>query len=312
MARRITISTFSTVPPAVPTGASAEQAVQHVMAHWKAQLAKVLCDRPDLIVLPEMADVPSDDRSKLEPYLEARGTRVQDLFASVAREHRCHIAYSSLRADEKGKRFNTMFVIDRSGKIAGTYDKRHVVIGEHDDWNVQYGQRDAIVETDFGRVACVICFDLNFDEARQRIAAARPDLILFSSMYHGGLMQSYWAYSCRAHFVAALHDMRPSAILLPTGQTLATTTNYFDHATATANLDCGLFHLDGNRPKLEAAKAKYGRKVSVRDPGFLGSVLLSSEAEEFAIADLVNEFDLEPLDDYFRRSRAHRELHLGK
>jgi predicted amidohydrolase len=313
MSRRITISTFSSVPAPVADSASPEDAVQHVIKHWQAKLAGVLPDRPDLILLPEMGDMPADHpHARADAYLAARGTKVLDYFASVARQHKCHIAYSSIRQDEAGLRRNTMIVLDRAGKLAGSYVKPHVVIDEHENLNVHYGDRDAIIVCDFGRVACVICFDLNFDDARLRIKAAKPDLILFSSMYHGGMMQAYWAYSCRAHFAAALHRMQPSAILSPTGQTLASTTNYFDHVSAQVNLDCGLFHLDNNWPKLEAAKAKYGPKLSLRDPGFLGSVLMSSECDEFTIGDIAREFQLEPLDDYLNRSLAHREAHCRK
>ena len=47
------------------------------------------------------------------------------------------------------------------------------------------------------------------------------------------------------------------------------------------NLDCEVFHLDLNRPKMKAAKAKYGHKLRRHDPGFPGAVLLSSETDEF-------------------------------
>ena len=203
-----------------------------------------------------------------------------------------------------------MVVLDRKGQPAGIYDKRHITIDEFDTLGVHYGDGEAIIDCDFGRVACVICFDLNFDDARQRIASAHPDLILFSSMFHGGLMQTYWAYSCRAYFVAAVHD-KPSDILLPTGEKVAGTTNYFDYATARINLDCGLFHLDFNWPKLEAAKAKYGSKLSLRDPGMLGSVLLTCEADELTLEQITREFELEPLDDYFKRTLTHRKSHLN-
>lgn len=306
MSRRITLSTFSSVPPAVSAQTSPDQAVQQVLEFWQRQLGNVLPDRPDLILLPEVADMPPVHGEQLDAYLEASGTRVRDFLASAAREHQCHIAYSSLRTDESGARRNSMVVLDRQGRPAGYYDKRHITLDEYNNQGLRYGDGEAIIDCDFGRLACVICFDLNFDDARQRIASARPDLILFSSMYHGGLMQAYWAYSCRAHFVAAVHH-KPSAILLPTGEIIAGTTNYFDYVTAQINLDCGLFHLDCNRPKLEAARAKYGRKLSLRDPGFIGSVLLSCEDDELTLGRIISEFELEPLDDYFKRALDHRQ-----
>ena len=124
-------------------------------------------------------------------------------------------------------------------------------------------------------------------------------------MYHGGLMQSYWAYACRAHLVTAVCGL-PSAILSPVGNELASTTNYFDFAISEVNLDCQMVHLDFNWDKLRAMRVRYGTEVSVFDPGYLGSVLISSESEERSSADLIAEFEVELLDDYMRRSVAHR------
>ncbi|HEY3398428.1 MAG TPA: carbon-nitrogen hydrolase family protein, partial [Armatimonadota bacterium] len=79
-----------------------------------------------------------------------------------------------------------------------------------------------------------------------------------------------------------------------------------DFVTATVNLDCRVVHLDYNWEHFRAAREKYGPKVKVFDPGFLGSVLISSETDEFTIDDLVAEFGIEVLDDYLDRSLAHR------
>jgi hypothetical protein len=59
----------------------------------------------------------------------------------------------------------------------------------------------SIINCDFGRVAISICYDLNFDELRFRYMKEKPDLIIISSMDHGEVGQSIWAYSCRANFV---------------------------------------------------------------------------------------------------------------
>jgi len=196
-------------------------------------------------------------------------------------------------------------LIDRDGEVAGIYSKNHVVIEETTEYGILCGKNADLIETDFGTVACAICFDLNFDELRLKYAAQKPDLILFSSMYHGGLMQSYWAYSCRAHFVGAIQGL-PSAIISPSGETLAETTNYFNYVTHTVNLDCKLVHLDYNREKITAAKEKYGRGFIMKDPGKLGSVLLSCELEDLTIDEIIEEFEIETLDAYMERALKHR------
>jgi hypothetical protein len=97
----------------------------------------------------------------------------------------------------------------------------------------------------------------------------------------------------------------PSAILSPVGNILASTTNYLDFVTATVNLDCRVVHLDFNWEKLRAVKAKYGPEVSIYDPGYLGAVLIASESAEMTCDDLIDEFGIERLDDYWARSLAH-------
>ncbi len=129
--------------------------------------------------------------------------------------------------------------------------------------------------------------------------------MIFSSVYHGGLMQAYWAYSCRSYFVGAVAAL-PCQIYDPQGDLVASSTNYFDYVTATVNLDSRLAHLDYNWGRLAKLKQKYGTKVKIKDPGYLGSVLISSEDENISVDEMIKEFEIELLDDYFKRALEHR------
>jgi hypothetical protein len=46
--------------------------------------------------------------------------------------------------------------------------------------------------------------------------------------------------------------------------------------------------------------------VTIKDPGFLGSVLITSEHETVSVDDMIAEFEIELLDDYMARALAHR------
>jgi hypothetical protein len=70
-------------------------------------------------------------------------------------------------------------------------------------------------------------------------------------------------------------------------------------------LDCAVAHIDFNREKFNRLKEKYGRDVTIFDPGELGCVLLTSESDTVSIQQMVAEFEIELLDDYFARSLAH-------
>lgn len=306
MAQRVKISTLAAAAPPAPPGLTMQELSKGIIeTFWRPSLERVWPDEPDLIVLPEMCGRYAGwSEDQLAEYSDINEQPVLEFFQHMARVHRCYIACPLMRRLPDGSRRNSVVLLDRQGEVAGTYDKNHVVIEETTKMGVLCGSEAPIIECDFGRVACVICFDLNFDELRQNYARARPDLILFSSMYHGGLMQSYWAYSCRAHFVAAVAGL-PSSVIAPTGEILATTTNYFDFVTKTINLDCRLVHLDYNGEKLIALKKKYGPIVTITDPGYLGSVLITSETEDCSVSEMISEFEIELLDDYLLRARAH-------
>jgi len=305
MARRVKISTIGAAAIKAPAGMDDQALVDNMIQHWRRQLDQVLPDRPDLIVVPEVCDrYNGHSRERVAQYYRERGERVLDFFRGVARDNGCNIAYSAAREAKDGTWRNSTLIIDRAGQVTGTYNKNHVVIEETTQSGVLCGQEAPIIECDFGRVACAICFDLNFDELRLKYVAARPEVILFPSMYHGGLMQAYWAYSCRAYFVGACCNL-PSAILSPLGEILATSTNYTNFATATVNLDYRVAHFDHNWNRIKALKAKYGPRVTISDPGLLASFLITSEAEEISVAEMVREFEIELLDDYMARSLAH-------
>ncbi len=303
---RITIATIGPRPLRVPADSKPSQIVDRMIAHWRGRFAQVLPDKPDLIVVPEACDRPAGlSREKCREYYLVRKNQVRDFFAETARRNRCYIVYSAARQVENGTWRNSSVLLDRRGQIAGIYNKNHVVIEETTKSGILCGKDAPVLECDFGRVAFAICFDLNFDEIREKYRKARPDLIVFSSMYHGGLMQAYWAYSCRSHFVGAVAGL-PCEIRDPLGEVLASNTNYFDYAVATINLDCRLVHLDYNWGRLRKLKAKYGPRVTIKDPGYLGAVLVTSEHETVGVDQMIQEFEIELLDDYMARALAHR------
>ncbi|MBN2314853.1 MAG: carbon-nitrogen hydrolase family protein [Sedimentisphaerales bacterium] len=309
----ITVATLGPNPASISSKTKPQEVVKQMISHWRGRFAQVLPDKPDLIVVPEACDRPSGFSSEvLREYYEVRKDQVRDFFAETARQNNCYIIYSAYRKLPDGTGRNSSVLIDRQGNIAGIYNKNHPTIGEIDK-GIVCGTEAPVIECDFGRVGMAICFDLNFDEIRKQYVDAEPDLILFSSMYHGGLMQSYWAYSCRCHFVGAIAGRGTrSEIRNPLGEIVASNTNYFDYAVARVNLDCELVHLDYNWERLRKMKAKYGPKVQISDPSYLGSVLISSEHETVSIDDMIEEFEIERLDDYFERALAYRRMSLGE
>lgn len=279
--------------------------VNNVIAFWRQELQQVFPYKPDLILLTETCDLPPGlSKGEKLKYLTIRKNQVLDFFASVAKTHHTYIAFGMERLGDDGMWRNSSVLIDRNGKVAGIYDKNYPTDYEMEA-GIKAGNDVPVFECDFGRVASAICFDLNFDELKQKYISAKPDIILFSSMYHGGdALQSSWAYSCRSFFIGSCAGGGiPSEIRNPLGDIVASNTNYFNHAVSRINLDYKLAHLDHNWDKLRSLKEKYKDSVTVTDPGKLGAVLITSEHPSITAAEMIKEFKIELLDDYFDRSR---------
>ena len=299
--RSFTVSALGPRPPQYLPAAGEE--IRMMKKHWKTYLEKVLPDQPDLIVLPECCDrfplMPMEDRLA---YYRERGTAFLDFFAQKAADNNCCIVYSAVLDQPDGTRRNCSTLLGRDGKIVTSYNKTFPVIEEKTIQNIQPGSGPVVAETEFGRVGFAICFDLNFTELTEAYAAQKPEILLFSSMYHGAHAQTHWAYTCRSYFVGAVAD-NECTILDPQGSKIASSTNYTPFVTRRINTDFEVVHLDYNWDKLLEARKKYGRKISISDPGKLGSVLVTSEHEEISAAQMVKEFEIERLDDYLARVR---------
>ena len=300
----VTVATIG-ASPEINRDQKPQKMVDQVISFWNSELKQVLPDKPDLIVLPEACDLSG---AGIE-YRKVRKNQIIDFFASVAKANNCYIAYGTLRDEKDGTIRNSCIIIGRNGEIAGIYDKNFPTIYEMEK-NIMPGKSAPVIQLDFGKVGTAICFDLNFEELREEYAGQDPDLIIFSSVYHGGLAQSMWAYTCRSHFVGAV-SRNPSQIRNPLGEVLASSSNYQDYVVKRINLDCELVHLDYNQGRLKAMKNKYGPRVTVSDPGYLGSVLVTSEDEKISALDMIKEFEIELLNDYFARSRGFRKKNLN-
>lgn len=308
MARYVRVSAVAPAPHQMDTRKDLNACVDEMIGHWNKWLEKVICDKPDLIVLPEACDrAPNFSLERRLEYYEVRGDRIRDHFAGIAREYKCNIAYSSCRKLEDGTFRNCTQFINRKGGLDGTYNKNYLVIDENTDGGILYGKDAPVIKTDFGTVGGVICFDLNYNELRERYVKNPPEILVFSSMYHGGLMQNYWAYSCRSYFIGAVPASQ-CTVINPVGTLVAQSTNYYNYLVADINLDYKLAHLDHNRSRFETAKKKYGDRFKVTDPGYLGCMMLTSECEGISCDEIVKEFEIELLDDYFARSIEARYI----
>jgi hypothetical protein len=301
MARFVKISVIGARPLACERSKIDESTISLICDYWKSKIEQVLPDGPDLIVLPELCDRPQNvSGEQLLHYYDLRKDQVINSFSKIASKQDCYIAFGTARQIQDSTWRNSIIVLDRKGKVAGVYDKNHIYLEEVKE-GILCGTETPVFECDFGKVACAICFDLNFEQLRQKYIQSKPDLILFSSMFHGGLLQALWAYTCNCHFAGAISGLI-SQIRDPHGNVIASTTNYFDFVTARINLDCCRVHLDYNFEKLADLRNKYRHGVEISDPGLIGSVLVYSNHENITAHQMIEELSIEDMEHYLKRS----------
>ena len=260
--------------------------------YWKTKIDKMLPDKPDLIVLPEAANQLRNGSNDID-------SAVREYMVCTARENRCMIAFPCLRDLGDGGWANSVELIGRNGESIGIYDKCFVTIPEIASGRI-VGE-PCVFRTDIGKIVPLICWDLNFYKEMPVCFKERPALTVFASRYHGGLIQNFWAYESRSYFVGAF-AFGQCTVINPLGEVIAQTTNYTDTVTAGINLDYQVVHIgDGNMPKLQKLKEKYGRGVTIFDPGHLGPALVTSEVNQVSSKQMIEEFGISTWEDYYQR-----------
>lgn len=220
-------------------------------------------------------------------------------YMGFARSARCYVI-GSVKLREGANVYNSLVYVAPEGRVLDVYHKMFLNISEIEE-GIQSGHRAVVVDTPIGRLGGILCMDINIAAARQQYAALKPDILAFSSLYHGGLQQQEWAYRCRSFFVSSFH-FHGCGILDPFGQPVKLTDEYNSVARARVNLDRAMVHLDFNREKFSDIGRKYSDEVLIDIPPNIGTALIYSCTEKRSAMDVVREFELELVDDYFERT----------
>jgi predicted amidohydrolase len=307
----VRVVTLGPTTPILDLEQSPQNIVDEMKVFWQEKIDEVLPYKPDLIVLPEACDRPRSmqvDFDREKKYYSVRKNQFLDFFADIAKANNTYVVYSYKRELEDGTYRNSSVLIGRDGKVVGIYDKNHPTIAEIDR-GIAPGIEAPVFQCDFGKVGMLICFDMNFEELRERYEKEQPDILILSSRYQGDLMQKYWAHSVQTYFVSAVEGrpFLPSDIYDPLGDLLSrSNSHYLNFAYSEINLDRKLIHRDNNMEKMLALKKKYKDEVTIKDPGFLDVVLLSSNSDKLTVDDMMKEFDIESFTSYVNRSSEYR------
>jgi predicted amidohydrolase len=255
----------------------------------------------DLVVLPEVFAL--QDCADWPAHAEPLDGYVISALAKLARGYDIGIAAGhGIRIDNKI--YNSLVLLGRGGEIAALYHKAYPTIWELEN-GIMPGEGAVVCDTEFGRVGFAICYDLNFSELRFAYRDQNPDLILFSSMFRGGLQTRWWAYEARSYLVSSVIDPQ-SLIVNPLGRVVAETDVWSRSITRTINLDYAVVHLDYTNTNLHEARLKNGADFDFDWAEAEGIALVTARGEK-SVRELMREYNWQTVEEYFARSRAARE-----
>ena len=161
----------------------------------------------DLIALPEVFAVRGSNADYRSAAESLDGRIIREMSA-LACSKQAWVLAGSIIEKAGQRRFNTSVLIDRRGRIAGTYRKMHLFearldngkrIREADTYDP--GKTPLLVEIDGWRTGLSICYDLRFPELFRHYAAQGAHLILAPSNFTQRTGKDHWEILIRARAI---------------------------------------------------------------------------------------------------------------
>lgn len=188
---------------------------------------------PDMIVLGEMINRVGVSGAPDQQAESIPGPTTERL-AAQARKYRSWIVFSIVERDGTDL-FNTAVLMDRTGRVAGTYRKVQLPF-EEVSLGIAPGSSFPVFATDFGTVGIMICHDSSFPEAARELTLNGAEMILMPIW--GGRQPLVHARAIEnGVYVASSGYDYPSEIVSPTGKVLATAPVEKGPAVAVAEID---------------------------------------------------------------------------
>lgn len=139
--------------------------------------------RCDIVLFPEMFTMqlltfmPNKAPGNAIRALDTYTSRYEELFTNLAIKYNINIIGGSHFVVENDHLYNVSYLFRRNGSIEKQY-KIHITPHEKKWWGVKPGDKVQVFDTDIGKIAILICYDVEFPELA-RIAVNKGAQILF-------------------------------------------------------------------------------------------------------------------------------------
>ena len=122
-------------------------------------------------------------------------------------------------AAEKPRVYNTQVVFDRTGKLVAKY-RKIILPPEETTRPIEPGTRSVVVETEFGRIGLITCWEVQFPDRVADLMRDRPWLVVQPT---AGDFRELLPYIARQYkvYCASASWSGPSIVVGPDGKILA-------------------------------------------------------------------------------------------
>ncbi|GAU78828.1 carbon-nitrogen hydrolase family protein [Fusibacter sp. 3D3] len=161
--------------------------------------------KSDFVVFPEIfttqllsfmdQDTPSLSVRKLTTFTE----RYIEIFTHFAVRYNVNIIGGSHFVEEEGMIYNISYLFRRDGTIEKQY-KLHITPNEQQWWGISTGDEINVFDTDCGKIAILICYDIEFPELARIVTEKGANIIFtpFCTDERQGYMRVRYCAQARA------------------------------------------------------------------------------------------------------------------
>jgi len=173
----------------------------------KTLLAEAGRQGADIAILPEIWTTRITPKTCLDNAEEIGGP-AYTLMQAAAKEHNMYIFGGSIPIRHGERIDNAAFVFDRNGNELGQYNKCHLFDIEVDEGVsskessfVVPGDHTLVVDTEFGKVGVLICYDIRFPSMFLKLAEIGAEMIVLPAAFHIQTGEAHWDFLTRARAV---------------------------------------------------------------------------------------------------------------
>jgi len=147
--------------------------------------------KADVVVLPELWNCGYDLKELPNNAQTLRGSSVS-MLQKLAKEHGLWI-FGGTIGEKKGNVFyNTMPIINSDGEIVEKYRKIHLYpYALHEEEYFEAGDEWCLVDTPWGRIGTMICYDLRFPELARNLTLRGAKTIIMCAQWPKARIEQY-------------------------------------------------------------------------------------------------------------------------